>query len=59
MDARGIDAIVRELERAWEAASLPGRQVAEFNAALRELWRLVQQQPAAHEPLRLRVISSR
>jgi hypothetical protein len=48
-----IDEVLYELERAWEAGSLPGRQVAEFNAALRELWRLVQQeQPAA----RLRLV---
>jgi hypothetical protein len=48
--------ILRELERAWEAGSLPGRQTAEFNAALRELWQLQQQQPTARAPARLRLV---
>ena len=48
--AMKIDEVMRELERAREAGSLPGRQSCEHNAALRELWRLLQQQPAARVP---------
>jgi hypothetical protein len=51
-----VGTILRELERAWEAGSLPGRQRAEFNAALRELWRLLEQQPAARAPAHLRLV---
>jgi hypothetical protein len=51
-----IDVIMRALERAWEAGSLPGRQSCEHNAALRELWRLLQQQPAARAPAHLRLV---
>jgi len=36
-----VIAILHELERAWEAGSLPGRQSAELNSALRELHRLL------------------
>jgi hypothetical protein len=39
--------IMRELERIWEAGSLPGRQAAEFNAALRQLRRDLAQEPPA------------
>jgi hypothetical protein len=46
-----IDQVLYELERAWEAGSLPGRQAAEFNAALRALWQGVrQQQPTTRVP---------
>jgi hypothetical protein len=40
--------VMRELERAWEAGSLPGRQAADHNAAQRELHRLLdrERQPA-------------
>jgi hypothetical protein len=34
-----IDEILYELERAWEAGSLPGRQTAERNSIWRELHR--------------------
>ena len=47
MAMKRIDEILYELERTWEAGSLPGRQACEFNAALRELHRLQQQEPAA------------
>ena len=43
--------ILRELERVWEAGGLPGRQAAEQNAALCELWRLLQ--PTARAPAHL------
>jgi hypothetical protein len=42
-----IDEVLYELERVWEAGSLPGRQAAEFNAALRALWRDLAQEPPA------------
>jgi hypothetical protein len=53
-----VTKILRELERAWEAGSLPGRQTAEHNAALRGLWQLlqIQQQPAAGAPAHLRLV---
>jgi hypothetical protein len=47
--------ILYELERVWEG-SLPGRQAAEFNAALRALWRDLRRQQAAREPARLRLV---
>jgi hypothetical protein len=50
------DEFIHTLERTWEAGSLPGRQAAEFNAALRELWRLLQQQPTARAPAHLRLV---
>ena len=51
-----VDETLRELERTWEAGSLPGRQQAELNAALRELWQDLQRQPTVRAPVRLRVI---
>jgi hypothetical protein len=48
--------ILRELERVWEAGSLPGRQAAEFNAALRSLQQLLEQQSATHAPAHLRLV---
>ena len=53
-----VDEIQRELEELWQAGSLPGRQAAEFNAVLRELWQELQRQQAVREPVRLRVIRS-
>jgi hypothetical protein len=43
-----IDEVLHELERAWEG-SLPGRQSCERDAVLRELQRLLQQQPAGDQ----------
>jgi|SRR6516164_272447 hypothetical protein len=40
-----IDEVMRALEGAW-AHALPGHQTAERDAVLRELHRLLQQQPA-------------
>src|SRR5262249_25059439 len=48
--AMDLITILRELERAWEAGSLPGRQTAERNAALRELLWPLQQQPTTRSP---------
>jgi hypothetical protein len=46
--------ILYELERAWEAGSLPGRQSCEHNAALREFHRLLDRiRPRERQPLRL------
>jgi hypothetical protein len=45
---------MRALERAWSHA-LPGHEAVERDAVLRELWRLLQQQPAARAPARLRL----
>ena len=42
------------LEAAWSHA-LPGHEAVERDAVLRELWRLLQQQPAARAPARLRL----
>ena len=53
-----IDEILRELESAWEAGSLPGRQMAEFNAAWRGMWQALQQRPATRAPVRLRPVHS-
>ena len=39
--------ILYELERTWEVGSSPGRQAAEFNAALREPQQILQQQVTA------------
>jgi hypothetical protein len=48
------DVILRELERAWEAGSLPGKQSCEQNAALRELRRQLDRiRPRERQPLRL------
>ena len=44
-----------ELERAWQHA-LPGRQVAERDALLRELQQILQQQVSVREPARLRLV---
>ena len=49
--------VMIELERAWGHA-LPGHETGERDHVLRELQRLLQQQPVAHEPVRLRVIRS-
>jgi hypothetical protein len=48
--------ILRSLEAHWEAGALPGKQSYEHNTALRELWRLVQQEPPAAHPARLRLV---
>ena len=40
-----VTTILNELERAWEAGSLPGRQAAEPNAAWRQLWANLQRPP--------------
>jgi hypothetical protein len=48
--------IMRALERAWEAGSLPGKQCCEFNAALRALQQLLEQQSATHAPAHLRLV---
>jgi hypothetical protein len=48
-----------ELERTWEAGSLPGRQTAEFNAALRELHRLLDRDGRARERQPLRLVTDR
>jgi hypothetical protein len=43
--------ILRELEQAWEAGSLPGRQSCAHNAALRELHRLLDRiRPRERQP---------
>jgi hypothetical protein len=42
--------ILHELERAWSHA-LPGREAAERDSVLRELWRLVQQQRPVGAPI--------
>jgi len=49
--------VMIELERAW-ARALPGHEAVERDTVLRELWRLLQQQPSAREPMRLRVVRS-
>jgi hypothetical protein len=41
-----VDTVMRELERAWSHA-LPGHEAAERDSVLRELQRLLQQQPSA------------
>jgi hypothetical protein len=45
------------LEGAWSHA-LPGHEAVGRDHVLRELWRLLQQQPSAREPMRLRVVRS-
>jgi hypothetical protein len=50
------DEILLALERCWEAGSLPGRQAAEGDSVLRELWRLVQIQQQTTAPARLRLV---
>jgi hypothetical protein len=52
-----VAVILHELERVWEAGSLPGKQSCEHNAALRELWRELQQQPITPAPAHLRLVS--
>jgi hypothetical protein len=48
--------ILYELERAWEAGALPGRQTAEQNAAWRQLWRSLQQPSTTCAPAHLRLV---
>jgi hypothetical protein len=38
--------ILYELDRAWEAGSLPGKQSCERSAAWRQLWANLQRPPA-------------
>jgi hypothetical protein len=52
-----VDKILHELARAWEVGSLPGRQAAEFNAAMRQLHRLLMPRAPARERPRLRVVA--
>ena len=52
-----VTTIMRALEGAWSHAP-PGHEAAERDAVLRQLWRLVQQERAAREPVRWRVIRS-
>jgi len=42
-----IDEVMRELECAWEAGSLPGKQSCEHNVALRALWQAMQRRHSA------------
>jgi hypothetical protein len=49
-----IDEFMRALERA-QAHAYPGREAAERDHVLRELQRLLQQQPAARVPAHLRL----
>jgi hypothetical protein len=46
---------MRELERA-QVHAYPGREAVERDHVLRELWRLLQQQPTARAPARLRLV---
>jgi hypothetical protein len=50
-----IDELMRALERA-QAHAYPGREAAERDHVLRELWHLLQQQPTARAPARLRLV---
>jgi hypothetical protein len=50
--------ILRELERIWEAGTLPGRQTAEQNEAWRQLWQILQEPTTARAPAHLRLVCS-
>ena len=50
-----IEEFMHALEGAWSHA-YPGHEAAERDAVLRELWQLLQQQPSARAPARLRLV---
>jgi hypothetical protein len=50
-----VTMVMRALEAAWSHA-LPGHETVERDAVLRELWRLLQQQPTARAPAHLRLV---
>jgi hypothetical protein len=50
-----VATILYELERA-QANAYPGREAAERDHVLRELWRLLQPQPAARAPPHLQLV---